>query len=75
MFHYWMKVSDKTTKKSKIAADLFLPKSINELGEAERQINFYKIDLNRYNVKFIERQVKQNEKKTERLCRCPFLKS
>lgn len=55
MFHYWMKVSDKTTKKSKIAADLFLPKSINELGEAERQINFYKIDLNRYNVKFIER--------------------
>lgn len=61
MFHYAMTISDKATKKSKKVADLYLHRSIHDLGVREEQIRIYanQIDLNRYTISFMERQVKQ----------------
>lgn len=57
MFHYTMTISDKTTRKTKKIANLYLHRSIYDLGVREEQIRIYanQIDLNRYNIKFIER--------------------
>lgn len=57
MFHYWMKITNKATRKSKKIADLYLHRSIHDLGVEKEQISIYanQIDLNRYNIEFIER--------------------
>ena len=61
MFHYWMKITNKATRKSKKVADLYLHRSIHDLGVEKEQISIYanKIDLNKYTISFTERQVKQ----------------
>lgn len=57
MFHYAMTILDKATKKSKKVADLYLHRSIHDLGVREEQIRIYAngIDLNAFDVNFIER--------------------
>ena len=57
MFHYTMTVSDKTTRKIKKVANLYLHRSIHDLGVREEQIRIYanQIDLNRYTITFTER--------------------
>lgn len=57
MFHYWMKITNKATSKSKKVADLYLHRSIHDLGVREEQIRIYanQIDLNRYTITFTER--------------------
>lgn len=57
MFHYAMTINDKTTKKSKKVADLYLHRSIHDLGVREEQIRIYanQIDLSRYTITFMER--------------------
>ena len=72
MFHYAMTVTDKVTRKSKKVADLYLHRSIHDLGVEKEQISIYanKIDLNKYTISFTERQVKQMEN-----YKCPFFKT
>lgn len=57
MFHYWMKITNKATRKSKKIADLYLHRSIHDLGVREEQIRIYanQIDLNKYAISFTER--------------------
>lgn len=57
MFHYAMTVTDKVTRKSKKVADLYLHRSIHDLGVEKEQISIYanKIDLNKYTISFTER--------------------
>ena len=55
MFHYAMTVTDKVTRKSKKVADLYLHRSIHDLGVEKEQITIHKIDLNRYVVNFFEK--------------------
>lgn len=57
MFHYAMTINDKATKKSKKVADLYLHRSIHDLGVEKEQISIYanQIDLNRYTISFTER--------------------
>ena len=57
MFHYTMFLTNKATKKSKKIANLYLHRSIHDLGVREEQIRIYanQIDLNRYNIQFVER--------------------
>lgn len=59
MFHYAMTITDKTTKKSKKIANLYLHRSINNLGVENEQIRIYldknKIDLSKYTINFLER--------------------
>lgn len=57
MFHYAMTISDKATKKSKKIADLYLHRSIHDLGVREEQIRIYanQIDLDKYAIIFMER--------------------
>lgn len=57
MFHYWMKITNKATRKSKKIADLYLHRSIHDLGVEKEQISIYanKIDLNKYTISFTER--------------------
>lgn len=72
MFHYTMTLTDKVTRKSKKIANLYLHRSIYDLGVREEQIRIYanQIDLNRYTISFTERQVKQMEN-----YKCPFFKT
>lgn len=72
MFHYIMTLTNKATKKSKKIANLYLHRSIHDLGVREEQIRIYanQIDLNRYTISFMERQVKQMEN-----YKCPFFKT
>ena len=67
-----MTISDKATKKSKKIADLYLHRSIHDLGVREEQIRIYanQIDLDKYAIIFMERQVKQMEN-----YKCPFFKT
>ena len=57
MFHYTMTLTDKVTRKSKKIANLYLHRSIYDLGVREEQIRIYanQIDLNRYTISFTER--------------------
>ena len=57
MFHYAMTVTDKVTRKTKKIANLYLHRSIYDLGVREEQIRIYanQIDLNRYTISFTER--------------------
>ena len=57
MFHYIMTLTNKATKKSKKIANLYLHRSIHDLGVREEQIRIYanQIDLNRYTISFMER--------------------
>ncbi len=57
MFHYTMLLTNKTTKKSKKIANLYLHRSIHDLGVREEQISIYanKVDLNKYTILFTER--------------------
>lgn len=61
MFHYVMTITDKATKKIKKVANLYLHRSIYDLGVREEMITIYtgQIDLCRYDINFIERQVRQ----------------
>ena len=72
MFHYWMKIMNKVTRKSKKIADLYLHRSIHDLGVEKEQISIYvnKIDLNKYTISFTERQARQMEN-----YKCPFFKT
>lgn len=55
MFHYAMTITDKATQKSKKVADLYLHRSIHDLGVEKEQICIHKINLNKYIVNFFER--------------------
>ena len=57
MFHYTMLLTNKATKKSKKVANLYLHRSIHDLGVEQEQISIYanKIDLNKYTISFMER--------------------
>ena len=64
MFHYVMTITDKATKKIKKVADLYLHRSIYDLRVREEMVTIYtgQIDLCRYDINFIERQVRQMKK-------------
>lgn len=57
MFHYTMTLTDKVTRISKKIANLYLHRSIHDLGVEKEQISIYanKIDLNKYTISFTER--------------------
>lgn len=57
MFHYTMTLINKVTKKSKKVANLYLHRSIHDLGVREEQIRIYanRINLDAFDVNFIER--------------------
>lgn len=57
MFHYTMTLTNKATKKSKKIADLFLHRSIHDLGVREEMLRIYAngISLDAFDVNFIER--------------------